>query len=704
MTTVTLLPNEDIVVSGSYSSVVDANDATFVFVTPTFDTQFGLATLTLPAGAAMKSATLTTRAYNRGYGAAGSGNVPLNVVLSLRDGLGVQYSSWSQNWGGETPATRATAPVALAIDQTTLDGLQVWLRHTTPPPYAGGPEYFGALVELSVGLIYATVPVVTVGGPSGTILSATQTLSWTYAGDPDADSSGTQQRYHVKVFTAAQYGALGFDPAVSTAAFDTGEVVSGVHAVSIGPLANLTTFRAYVQAAQGVNGTPHWSAWDEGATFTTNTDPPTVATITAVQTPDTEIDYLDALNGYVTSDDPGPLPTQCCFVVHVHRMGSPDGGIVNQWAAGNNWVMYMQGGNLTFQSNPTIARGQAALPMGETWFAVSFDQVAANGPTVKWDSPDGSVWTPGAVVTDPPLADEVHIPQPLRIGDAGGFWPFDGRIFSVELRTGLDPRAGSVVWRFDASDYPGTGSSFVDPRGRTWTITAPNAILGGGAVKVMVERDTGHTDWTHVQVERSASDQVHWSPVRGALAVAAPNDIVTVYDYEQPEGVPLWYRARGLIMSGDTVLSQGDWKMTTGPTTWMVSGCGEWLRAAGEPTTAVLVELVVDEATDTVEHRVGLLDVIGRASPVTVWDTPGLGVGEMRVVTRTLTEGAELARLLRTAPVLLYQGRRMWGHPYRWMAITSHSTSRLPVNMYAWRDYREWVLSYVEVDAPPVLS
>ena len=54
--------------------------------------------------------------------------------------------------------------------------------------------------------------------------------------------------------------------------------------------------------------------------------------------------------------------------------------------------------------------------------------------------------------------------------------PWLGRIYSVELRTGLDPLAGAVLWRFDADDYPGTGTVYTDPRGRTWTLTSASAI------------------------------------------------------------------------------------------------------------------------------------------------------------------------------------------------------------------------------------
>jgi hypothetical protein len=42
----------------------------------------------------------------------------------------------------------------------------------------------------------------------------------------------------------------------------------------------------------------------------------------------------------------------------------------------------------------------------------------------------------------------------------------------------VQPQADRVVWRFDANDYPGTGTTYVDPRGRTWTLSAAGAIAG----------------------------------------------------------------------------------------------------------------------------------------------------------------------------------------------------------------------------------
>lgn len=40
----------------------------------------------------------------------------------------------------------------------------------------------------------------------------------------------------------------------------------------------------------------------------------------------------------------------------------------------------------------------------------------------------------------------------------------------------LQPVASQLLWKFDASEYPGTGTSYTDPRGRAWTLTAANSI------------------------------------------------------------------------------------------------------------------------------------------------------------------------------------------------------------------------------------
>jgi hypothetical protein len=503
MSTVSLVPNATITANGTingaataHGAVTDGSDNSNLQLGGSFD--LDLSTFTLPASAIIRSANVSAR---------GQGSVSgwtLTATLQKAGGQGV--ASFSLPFPTTGMGNRDATPAAVTItDQTIISGLRLHIQNPKPT----GSAYWVYVAEISVPLVYVTPPTVTVTAPTGAISTATTTATWTHAGDADADASGIQQRYQVKVFTAAQYGAGGFDPATTTPVYNTGDVVDNATSVTVGPLPN-ATMKAYVRSAQNVNGVAQWSPWAAGPAFTTTTDPPAVLTITAA--------------------------------------------------------------------------------------------------------------------------------------------------------------------------------------------------VAAAAVQVTVVRDTAHTNWTHINLERSVGDVLSWEPVRGALEVAAPANTVVVADYEMPEGVAVWYRARGITKTGTTIASQGAWKVTSAAITWTTTGCGEYLRDPADTTTALLIEVVVDEQTMTSEHRVGLLDVIGRASPVTVWDTPSLPTGMLPIVTRTYADAVALNDLVRTAPVLLWQGRRAWGHPHSWIVITSHTTTRAATSDAAYADYREWELTYVEVDEPPVLS
>lgn len=67
-----------------------------------------------------------------------------------------------------------------------------------------------------------------------------------------------------------------------------------------------------------------------------------------------------------------------------------------------------------------------------------------------------------------------------------------GRIYWVQMET-LDASGNpdELIWRFDADEYPGTGTTYVDPRGRSWTLATgatitPAVIARESAVTSMV--------------------------------------------------------------------------------------------------------------------------------------------------------------------------------------------------------------------------
>lgn len=75
------------------------------------------------------------------------------------------------------------------------------------------------IAAVYVDIDYSEQPTVDVTGPTGTITDASKaTVTWTYA-DPQQDR---QQAFQVRVFTAGQVGAPGFDPAASIAVDESG--------------------------------------------------------------------------------------------------------------------------------------------------------------------------------------------------------------------------------------------------------------------------------------------------------------------------------------------------------------------------------------------------------------------------------------------------------------------------------------------------
>lgn len=134
--------------------------------------------------------------------------------------------------------------------------------------------------ELYCDVTYNQAPTATVTAPSGTVTATSRpTVTWTYA---DAESDA-QERYWVKVFSAAQYGAAGFDPTTSTPAWGSGEVFSAATSAVVGLIPN-GIYRAYVKVADvgssGRYGPWAYSSFTEAAALVT---PPAV--VAAVDEP-----------------------------------------------------------------------------------------------------------------------------------------------------------------------------------------------------------------------------------------------------------------------------------------------------------------------------------------------------------------------------------------------------------------------------------
>jgi hypothetical protein len=101
----------------------------------------------------------------------------------------------------------------------------------------------------------------------------------------------------------------------------------------------------------------------------------------------------------------------------------------------------------------------------------------SNGRIVALTSTDGIFWTEiGTPVTVATWTSTINSAVAMHIGSRSttGTDKFNKPIYWVELRTGLDPGAGSRRFLFDPAEASGT--SWTDPRGVPWSLSAAGAI------------------------------------------------------------------------------------------------------------------------------------------------------------------------------------------------------------------------------------
>lgn len=308
-TTTTLRPNGDEASYGSdlspvgaatiWQALSDNSDSTYMDTTTAGNGGgVDLTTFTIPALAIVRRVTTRLRAK-------GAGTIQVNL------------------WVGSSVIGNTTPILTSTITTYTVGS------YTSPPGFFGGPWSQAAIdslqaaffssdtsnqaMALYIDVVYNRAPTATVTGPTGTITSSSRpAVTWTYS-DPEGDA---QERYRVKIFSAAQYGAAGFNPATSTATWDSGQVLSAATTATPANLAN-GTYRAYVQVADVGSG-GRWGNWSAFSGFTVNIPTPAAPTVTATAEPS---------NGRVTltvTDGNGSLTGGFTYSIAVER--SADGG------------------------------------------------------------------------------------------------------------------------------------------------------------------------------------------------------------------------------------------------------------------------------------------------------------------------------------------------------------------------------------------
>ena len=250
--------------------------------------------------------------------------------------------------------------------------------------------------------------------------------------------------------------------------------------------------------------------------------------------------YLTATVGTVTTPDPGPLPRECVFVFTARQdLVSTDGCIVSQdvdpqrswdlgrvtWSAPDVWVWtsFTDGTGGGYSPVGTTTGGAPSTGEVET-YAVSVDQNSAGLRRLVTYRPDNDGgWTQvGGPVTAPLLAlyDSSAV---IQIGGhyqvvGGTKWP--GRIYSVELRHGLDPAGEDEPWLVEGSyvSTPDTPDLTVSGGVRITARAKIDALPDPGAWPALVGKEGGGS-WSNREFLLAT-----WGPSNGMYMLSGNAD------------------------------------------------------------------------------------------------------------------------------------------------------------------------------------
>lgn len=480
MTVVTLRPSSTAANTGAlvgaataHAALNDDSDASYLEYDSGELSDLDFDDLTLPAGAVIKSLGVRARTAHVGVGSR-----TLNAFIESHLGVYSSFVSWHvapvtitlphvSGTGSALPGTDA------GIDAAVVTFMNV----------GGGTGGAVRVYEGYLDVTYVALPVVAVTAPTGTVTDTNQpTVVWSDTLDSDG---GPQTYYQVRVFTDAQYGAGGFDPATSTATTEIGSSAgypAGADSSwQVAAILPNDTYRAYVRVAQTVNGAAHWSAFAYSE-FTINVALPAVPTLTL--TPDNA-------NGRIrvqAADNTGTATTDYLF-------------LERSLDSGTTW---------------TPVRLAATDPDPLTPDADVYDYEAPNGATMQYRARAAhsytgvlaySAWTTGSASwssndwwlkhpNQPELNMTVRVRSfktVQRAGRQGVLQPL-GATVPVVVSDTRESTKGSVTVRLDSTSEQDAVDALLDTVG-TLLLQSPAGGGGPGYIRVTDHERERAIDW-----------------------------------------------------------------------------------------------------------------------------------------------------------------------------------------------------------------
>ena len=563
-------------------------------------------TITSPAPGAFPDATAgvpITATYTPTNGAAMSGYV-------LRYDSGATYYYWT----GSAWTTTLTV-VALTVAAGSSFTVTPTIGAANGPTNGASGVYNLAVKEVAGGYTstYSTVsftcntrPTVSVTAPAGIQPTPTPTVSWTgtYGG------SASQRAARVVVFTAAQYGVAGFDPATSASSWDSAVVTTTTPSLVVGSQLPPDTYRAYVSVidTNGVSSTFNYSA------FTVSIDLPSTPAIASVT---------------ATND------TYNCLLPTI---------IVNAYAYLNLLTL----GDSTFNtgSGAWVSTGATSVTLGTSsthaleGTALTLTPSLASGAVLITSGltplPEGGVPTSGATAATP-LTAQTSLYGAGFVGTVtlSLIW-YNAIGTSLSTTTVASHTLSSSAWTtisgtIAAATVPSTAAAFRMQLSFTSTTTAlafyvdACAVMVGSTLQPWSAGGFGTTSTDYLELQ-ATTDGVNWySTGPGGItgvtfnAIAGPGmPMTSASDTATPPSTPVRYRARTVSqVNGAGPYIASAWSASSAPVTG--SALGWWYLQDLDAGIAVNFVLASDPTIVTKELGT-VIYPLGRTMPVTTTD------------------------------------------------------------------------------------
>lgn len=648
MTSVTLRPDSTVGSTGavtgaasSHAALNDNSDSSYVTLDVGEFVTVGIGNLALPADAVTKTIQLRGRVDYFGNGTTVLGRIALPGQPFLESTLMAP---------SPPPGTYAFASGGAYTD-AEIDAATVTF-------ISNGTDTI-RVYEAYVDVVYVTQPSTSVFFPTGTVTNTTTPIvNWSMSGDA---AGGSQTHYQIRVFTAAQYGIGGFDPATSPATWDSGITASIEQTRSVSVGLQDATYRAYVRTAQTVNGSQHWSTWGYSA-FTINVVRPPIPLMNFDPQEESGRILIELDNGTGGATTDG-----------FELQRSVDNGLtwlpVRNTQADTGVALGTGGVDILDYEAPN---GQVALYRARALHNYSGVYAASDWNTLVFSfEDDNEAWIQTGFTTT-----------------------FEADGTSVATTGSRALHAVGTITNNDGSAYSPpfqiTPGRYVSARADIYVGTAAN---GANAGLLAVQFDDGTGAWTltaAIGANIAAGTGPRVATILNAVAPAtATQGRLRIYGDTSGTSTIDWLIDTVQIRIGSTSSADLPGVM------WESSGW--WLKHPTVPSLNMPIELFSYANVERAARR-SILHPVGALRPVVISDTRGSEAGIVVAQMHTETERDVLDALLDTTDVLLLQGPAADGEPDRYVSLGDTSLVRVVDN--ANFHIRRATLPWVRVDLP----